>query len=271
MKAAERMAFYAERFSVTEIETSYRFPPTPAITAGWADRTPSSFRFDVQAWSLLTGQPTMPQSLWEDLADEVRTDRRDRPRLYPTHLSNDALVECWRRFAHALQPLHQRGQLGTVILRYPRWFGPGDNNCQTLATAREHLVDLPVAVELTSTDWLDAGACEDTFALLEALDISLVCIDSAPEHPRWMKDVMANTTDLAIVRLLGRKTISEEQSWSPDWRGYRYSEMEMRSLAKRLRHLTESAPETHVIVSTCWRDDAVVNAAALEQLLSSTR
>src|SRR5690242_3269312 len=98
MKAAERIAYYSSRFSLVEMETTYRFPPTPAVCEQWAERTPDGFRFDLQAWSLLTGQPTMPSSLWEDLFPEIKPDRRDKPRLYMNHLSADAVGEVWARF-----------------------------------------------------------------------------------------------------------------------------------------------------------------------------
>src|SRR4051812_40277834 len=60
MKAAERMAFYAERFPLVEMETTYRFPPTPAVAQQWVDRTPDGFVFDIPAWSLLAGQSAFP-------------------------------------------------------------------------------------------------------------------------------------------------------------------------------------------------------------------
>ena len=39
----------------------------------WAERVPSGFRFDVKAYSLLTGHPTRPRSLWRDLRVMLRT------------------------------------------------------------------------------------------------------------------------------------------------------------------------------------------------------
>ena len=44
---------------------------------------------------------------------------RDRRRLYPQHMSPDAVDECWARFAHAIRPLARAGRLGCVILTYP--------------------------------------------------------------------------------------------------------------------------------------------------------
>lgn len=77
MKAAERMAYYASRLPLVEIDSTYRFPPTPDVARQWVERTPDGFTIDVRAWSLLAGQATMPASLWEDLHGEVRPEARD--------------------------------------------------------------------------------------------------------------------------------------------------------------------------------------------------
>src|SRR5688572_6633496 len=43
MKAAERMAYYASRFPLVEIDSTARFPPTPDVSRQWAQRTPDGF------------------------------------------------------------------------------------------------------------------------------------------------------------------------------------------------------------------------------------
>src|SRR3954447_23720431 len=139
MKAAERLAFYASRLPLVEVGTTFRFPPTPDVARQWVDRTPPGFSMDIRAWSLLTGAPTMPESLWEDLRDEVKTEVRDRRRLYPQHLSRAALDECWLRFAHAVAPLADSGRLGCVILTYPSWFTPKEETRAELAALARRL------------------------------------------------------------------------------------------------------------------------------------
>src|SRR5579864_6818868 len=106
MKAAERLAFYASRLPLVEVTSTYYFPPTPELARQWVERTPAGFTMDIRGWSLLSGNPTFPNSLWEDLQDSVRPESRDRRRLYPQHLPDDAVDECWARFRHALLPLH---------------------------------------------------------------------------------------------------------------------------------------------------------------------
>lgn len=267
MKAAERIAFYAQHLPIVEIENTYRFPPTPAVAQQWVDRTPDGFTIDLPIWSLLSEQPTVPPSLWEDLFTEVRPDRRDHPRLYSSHLSDEGMQECWRRFRHAVAPLAEAGRLGTLILRYPKWFGPRETSIEVLERTREHLGDLPVAVEFSCDDWLVPTECETTFSLLEELDLAFVCVD-APENSRLrLHGASATTSDIAVLRLSGRREFDHGE-WVADWRGYRYGAEELRGLSRRIHHLASGAKEVHVLVSTCWRDDAVANAQALTALLS---
>ena len=200
MTARARLAYYASRFPLAEVATTYRFPPTPEVAAQWVERTPPGFTFDVRAWSLLTGAPTLPDSLWPDLQDEVRNRSRDLRRLYSSHLSAEALDECWARFDHALRPLHVAGKLGVVILQYPGWFSPRAEAWGELATVGRRLPDYRLAVELRSPKWFEGDACEGTLEWLEDRGLSLVCVDGPADGPLASPRVAAATADVAVVR-----------------------------------------------------------------------
>ncbi len=264
MKAAERMAYYAQRFGVVEIDATRRFPPTPQLARQWVERTPDGFTMDVQAWTLLTGDATLPDSLWEDLRDEVRPELRDRRRLYVAHLSSDARVEAWARFRHALLPLHESGRLGAVVLRYPHWLKPGNTAVALMEQARAMLPEFRLAVELRNRHWLEGGRCDETLSFLEDHGLGFVCVDSVHVPP-----VVASTSDLAVVRFHGRNpgdwedpelTIAQRYA-------YRYSSEELAAWVPRVRELAASAEEVHVLFANAYRDLAVVNAAELAALL----
>ena len=40
MTAAERLAYYASKFPIVEVDSTYYFPPTPELAQTWAERTP---------------------------------------------------------------------------------------------------------------------------------------------------------------------------------------------------------------------------------------
>ncbi len=264
MTATERLAFYCSRLPLAELATTYRFPPTPDLARQWVARTPEGFCFDVRAWSLLTENPTLPDSLWEDLYDEVRPETRHRRRLYSAHLSGDAVEECWRRFEHALRPLRDAGRLGVVILQYPSWFTPKPETRAALAGARQRLDGYRVAVELRSPKWLVGAACEDTLEWLEGSDLGFVSTDGPAAGRRSLPPVMAATSDVAMVRLIGRRAVDDEPWTWP----YRYDDPELAALAARIRELAASTEEIHVVLDNCWRDDAVENAQTLAALIA---
>jgi uncharacterized protein YecE (DUF72 family) len=265
MTASQRLAFYCSQLPLAELATTYRFPPTPDLARQWVARTPPGFCFDVRAWSLLTENPTLPDSLWEDLQDEVRPETRHRRRLYSSHLGAEALDECWARFEHALRPLHSEGRLGVVILQYPTWFTPKPETRAALVTARRRLAEYRVAVEFRSPKWLTGAACEDTLEWLEAHDLGFVCTDGPATGPRATPPVLAATADIAVVRFIGRRTATEDPWPWP----YRYSSAELAEAARRVRDLASSTAEVHLIMDNCWRGDAVDNALALAQLMRS--
>ena len=271
MTAAERLAFYASRFPVVEVDSTYYFPPTPELAGSWVERTPDGFTFDVKAWSLLTGHPTFPESLWPDLQAEVAPEHRGKRRLYRHHLAADALDEAWERFRHALAPLASSGRLGAVLLQFPRWFGPKTANRRQLAAAVERLGGLRALVEFRHRRWMEGDECERTLGLLEDLGASYVCVDAPPGFASSVPPVVAATSELAVVRFHGRNAATWEAQVATAAERFRYlySEEELAEWVPRVKELAASSSEVHLLMNNCWRDQAVTNAAQLAELLAS--
>ena len=176
MTAEERLRFYAGRFPLTEVDSTYYAPPAEQQTRLWAERTPDGFRFDVKAYSLLTGHPTRPKSLWKDLREQLPEDVAGKRNVYAHHLDPEALNEAWRRFESALRPLHDAGKLGGVLFQYPPWFVPRRENRHELETLRGRLPDYRICVEFRSPMWLaEERDRERTLAMLEDQGLVFVC------------------------------------------------------------------------------------------------
>jgi uncharacterized protein YecE (DUF72 family) len=270
MSAEERLRFYAAQFPVTEIDSTYYAPPAEQQSRLWAERTPSGFRFDVKAYSLLTGHPTKPQSLWKDLREVLPAQVRDKRTLYASHLEPDALDEAWRRFAAGIAPLHESGRLGAVLFQYPPWFHPSREHRAELEALRARLPDYQVCVELRSPRWVsDERDRERTLGLLRDQGLTYVCVDAPPvsELPRLFE---LTTPELFVMRLHGRA--------SDTWKGrartaaerfrYLYSEEELEEIANALAPVTGSARELHLLMNNCYRDYGVQNAGQLRELLT---
>ena len=254
LNAAGRLAYYATRLPLAEAATTYRFPPTPELARRWAVSVPEGFKFDLRAWSLLSGAPTWQESLWPDLLHHVRPSRRESSKLYRDRLPAEVVDECWARFRHALAPLEDAGVLGTVIFRYPSWFSPRPAACEELAALPARMGGARVAVELSSGRWFEGDGCEQTFGLLEELGIALVC-RAAPGLE--LSSVVAATADHALLRFTP----------AAPWQRHRYSHAELSAWLPAVRELASCTSEVHVIMDNCWCTDAVDNASSLLSLL----
>lgn len=266
MTARQRLAFYADRFPLAQVTTTFRFPPTPELAAQWVDRTPEGFIFDIKVWSLLTGAPTMPDSLWPDLQSAVPAKHRDARRLYAHHLPDEVIEECWTRFLHGLEPLRRTGRLGLLMLQYPGWFGPRPEAWAELALASHRLAGYRVGVDFRSPKWAAGdtdGGHEPRLEWLEQHGLAYVCVDGPGEGPRAGCGMVAATADVAAVRFIGRRQVQDQPWTSP----YRYDDSELAEWAPRLRGLAGSSSEVHVVMDNCWGSDAVDNASGLAQIL----
>lgn len=270
MSAEERLQFYAAQFPVAEIDSTYYAPPAEQQARLWAQRTPEGFRFDVKAYSLLTGHPTKPQSLWKDLRDGLSDEAREKRSLYASHLERAALDEAWQRFARALAPLQDAGRLGAVLFQYPPWFHPSKEHRAELEALRERLPDYGVCVELRSPRWVATDRDRQrTLDLLHDQRLTYVCVDApaASELPRLLE---LTTPELFVMRFHGRA--------SDTWKGhatsaaerfrYLYSEKELERLANEIAEVVGQAGESHLLMNNCYRDYGVRNAAELREMLT---
>jgi uncharacterized protein YecE (DUF72 family) len=271
MTPEERLRFYASQFPLTEIDSTYYAPPAERQARLWAQRTPEGFRFDVKAYSLLTGHPTRPQSLWKDLREELAADVIQKRNLYAKDLGPDALEEAWRRFDAGLRPLHEAGRLGAVLFQYPPWFTPRHDNRQEIRALRTRLPDYRVAVEFRSPRWVaEERDRERTLGLLEEYGLIFVGVDAPPVSGLPRLFVITNP-ELLVVRFHGRS----DATWKGNARSaaerfrYLYSDDELRELARPLAELAREAQESHLLMNNCYRDYGVRNAAQLRDLLSA--
>lgn len=267
MTAAERLAFYSERFAVVEADSTYYRAPTTELTSGWAERTPVGFRMNVKAFSLMTGHPTKPEALWSDIREAIAPEFVGKKNVYPNHLDEDAVDAVWYRFADALKPLRDAHRLGAVLLQYPQWFTPKRENRDELARARTRLAAIPIAVEFRSPLWLGKDDVERTLGWLSDHDLSLVAVD-APKVSKLPRTAAA-TADLAVVRLHGRAdaTWNARTTTAAERFRYLYDKRELRPWVGRVEELAREARQVHVLFNNCYQDYGVRNAEDMTELL----
>jgi uncharacterized protein YecE (DUF72 family) len=269
MSAEERLRYYAAQFPLTEIDSTYYAPPAERQVALWAERTPEGFRFDVKAYSLLTGHPTRPRSLWRDLREQLPPDVAEKRNIYARHLDPEAMDEAWRRFESALRPMHEAGKLGAVLFQYPPWFGPRRDNRDEIEALRERLPDYRISVEFRSPRWLaEERDRERTLAMLAEDGLVFVSVD-APPVSGLPRVIAVTNPDLFMMRFHGRSdsTWNDTSGSAAERFRYLYSAQELAELVPSIAEHAAEARESHLLMNNCYRDYSVRNAAQLRDLL----
>lgn len=269
MNAEERLRYYASKFTLVEVDSTYYRPPLPHQTAAWAERVPQDFRFDIKAFGLFTGHPVDKASLWPDLQEGLDEEAAAKKRVYAHHLAPDALEEAWDRFLDALVPLRDQGRLGTVLFQYPQWFVPKRANREELARLPARLGGLRACVELRSPKWVDGDERSRTMGLLRDLGLAYVVVD-APAVSGLPTVVEATVDDLAVVRFHGRadSTWASKAVSAAERFRYLYSHQELAAWAPKVHQLAAQASRVHLLMNNCYQDYGVRNAATLAAILA---
>lgn len=265
--AEERLAFYAQRFPVVEVDSTYYGLPSERNAALWVERSPRGFTFNVKAFSLMTGHPTRVPALPKSLRDAAPAGAKT---VRPGDLPASVVEEVWEMFRTALMPLHSAGKLGCVLFQLPEWVLPKESNRRRIVEAAERLADYRLAVEFRRGDWLGGEEAERTLTFLSANRLPFVCLDMPQGFASSMPPLDAVTDPaLAILRLHGHndRTWKKRGITAAERFDYLYSQQELEGLAPRVESLAKEARETHVIFNNCYRDKAVTNASQMAMLL----
>jgi uncharacterized protein YecE (DUF72 family) len=268
--AEERLQYYASQFPLVEVDATYYALPSARTAELWRERTPPDFTFDIKAHALLTGQPTETKRLPKDIRMALPADLRDAPRLYGRDLPAELWDEVWRLFRDGLAPLRESGQLGSVLLQYPRWFFPSSESREAIVEAVDRLDGLRCAVEFRHGSWLNEKNAHRTIRFLTDNAIPMVIVDGPPGFNSSMPAVLAATSpDLAIVRFHGRRTATWEAKnvQTVERFRYLYDHDELAAWVPRVRELAEQVRDTHVLMNNCYANYGSTNARELAAML----
>jgi uncharacterized protein YecE (DUF72 family) len=266
----ERLRFYASRFDVVEVDSTYYGLPSERNAALWVERTPPDFTFDVKAFSLMTGHPVLLRGLPKDVREALPEGAG--PRIPAKEIPPDAVERIWDMFRSALMPLHSAGKLGLVMFQYPQWFMPGSRAREEILAARERLPDYEIAVEYRQGAWFaDQDATRKTLDFHRAEGIPFVAVDMPQGFKVSVPPVAEATSDrFAVVRFHGRRaeTWTKKDVHPTERFRYDYSDGELGEWVPRVRAMMEGAKETHALFNNCYRDYAVRNARSFGDLVA---
>jgi uncharacterized protein YecE (DUF72 family) len=270
--AEERLQYYASRFPVVEVDATYYALPTRRTAELWVERTPPDFTFDIKAHALMTGQPTETKRLPKDLRAALPVEVAEKPRIYAKDLPDALRDDIWAWFVDGLEPLAEAGQLGSVLLQYPRWFFTSSQNRDAIEEAVGRLRDagLRAAVEFRNATWFNEKNIERTLGFLADQRVPLVLVDGPQGFKSSVPALSATTSpDLAVIRFHGRRAETWEAQGIKTVERFRYlyDEDELAGWVPRVAEVASHAADVHVLFNNCYANYGATNALQLAALL----
>ena len=159
---ADDLAYYAEHFDTVEVNSSFYRLPDPAVTRGWAARTPSRFDFCLKLFQKFTHPAMYLKGADVHAAGETS----------PIPAISGADVDAFRQ---SIEPIASAGKLGALLAQFPPTFRHGADALGYLTWLLQAFSDYPVAIELRHRSWSDRE--QEMLGLLRAHGAAWVQID----------------------------------------------------------------------------------------------
>ena len=270
VKSAEaRLRFYASRFPMVEVDSSYYAIPSAATSQLWVERTPADFVFNIKAFRLFTGHQTMPSVLHKDIRQALPENLKSP--FYYRDLPATVIDELWRRFKEALEPLRAAKKLTAVHFQFAPWIICNRDGHAHVEECVDRMEALQLAVEFRNTSWFHPAHQSATLEFERELGVAHVVVDSPQGFSNCVPAIWDITsTRLAIFRLHGRNS----KAWNikgataaSDRFNYDYSDGELADMVPYIRTLASRCDLVQVIFNNNFEDQGQRNAATMMSLL----
>jgi len=272
MRPADRLSWYAQHFTMVEVNSTFYSVPDPMLVRRWCDVTPQDFVFNIKLHQLLSHHSTPAKLLPSALQKKLRLEKNAK--VVPATATIDEML---RAFVPSLEVLRRAEKLGVLLLQLSPAFSPRKHELSELENALQLTRDFRVAVELRNRNWVEGEQLEKTLDFIRERNAIFVNVDAPPEkHFTIMPSELNAITnsDTAYLRLHGRDSRAYITGKTVAARfNYNYSDAEIEEVAARSERLAHNAKEVHVIFNNNARDYAPHAALrlrkALGQLVSS--
>ena len=268
-----RLRYYATRFPLVEVDTSYYAIPLPQTVEAWARRTPEHFTINAKAFRLFTGHATTAKVLPPDLRSGLPP--RGKPSFYFNDVPADLRDALWARFQASLEPLRSAGKLGMVHFQFAPWIIRNRDGHAHVRRCVEVMRDYIVSVEFRNRTWFDEGHLAETLAFERDLNVVHTVIDGPQGFSNTVPPVWESThLKYSLVRLHGRN----RETWNlkgarsaAERFNYDYPVDELVEIAAKVERFAPETFVTDVIMNNNWEDQGQRNGAMLMQILADRR
>jgi uncharacterized protein YecE (DUF72 family) len=259
--ARERLAWYAERFSTVEVDSTFYRVPDRSMVQGWADRTPDDFVMHVKAFGLMTRHPVKLEQVPPDLREGMPVDERGRVDRPP----REARGRVFREFLDALEPLRETGKLGGILFQLPPYVVWKPASVDYLEWAQEQLGGDTMLVEFRHRSWFEDDVRDEVLRWLEERGMAYVTVDAPKVDAKNVPTtVVAATAPMSYVRFHGRNaaTWNKRGGSAAERFDYTYSEEELREWVEPLRELSTRSEEAYAFFNNNNQTNGVAQAPA---------
>ena len=262
----ERLAYYADRYSTVEVDSTYYRVPTEQMVRGWAERTPDGFVMHVKAFGLMTRHPVKLEQVPPDLRAGLPVDDRGRVDRPP----REARGAVFREFLGSLTPLRDAGKLGGILFQMPPYVVWKPSSLDYLEWANEQLGGDMMLFEPRHRSWFEDGVRDKLLRWLEERRITWVVVDAPKVDARNVPGTLvATTTPTAYVRFHGRNagTWNVRGGSAAQRFDHLYGEAELQEWVDPLRELSNESEEAYAFFNNNNQTNGVAQAPAGAQLL----
>lgn len=225
------LEYYASRFSIGEINSTYYRIAGRATYAAMVRKTPDHFRFFCKVHADVTHTPGDP------------TDSMN-------HLMS------------AVAPIREAGKLRGLLAQFPNSFVHSEGNLKRIMRIAELANPIPMCVEFRHSSW----ESKDVWSALVDEGIVWVTPDE-PVLPTLPTNLPRATESLVYFRLHGRNAKTWFNARAGDRYDYDYSNDEMSEIGHRLLRFEGAAERAVVLFNNCYHGQAVSNAIWFRQWL----
>jgi uncharacterized protein YecE (DUF72 family) len=268
-----RLRFFAQRFPITEVDTSFYAIPDPDVVERWAQWTPAEFVFDMKAFRLFTGHRTPMKMLPPEVRPALEALGKDN--LYYADVRDacsDVLDELWSRFRASIDPLARAGKLGVVLLQLAPWYVRRTDALQHIEECVDRLSGHRVALEVRNKSWFSPHGAAQALAFERDLGLAHVVVDEPQGFASSVPRVWAVTSpEVAVVRLHGRNRAmwhGNQARSAAERFDYLYSDEELAAFVDPVLDLARRARDVHVLFNNCHDDNAQRNADTFTRLVA---
>jgi len=270
----DRLRFYASRFPIVEIDSSYYGIPPVENAQRWVERTPPGFVFNIKTYRLFTRHQTPVVSLAKDIRAALGPVKGKN--VYDKDVPAEISIQLWREFRAVLDVLRDAGKLGAVHMQFAPWVAFHPESFAYVEHCRAMLAGFTVAVEFRNRTWFDTDRhMARTLQFERDNGLVNVVVDAPQGIANTIPSVWEVTNPaLAIVRLHGRNHATWNQKGlkaSSQRFDYDYEEAELEEIGAHVEALATGVASTHVLFNNNYQDQGQRGAASMRAILEKRR